>query len=1239
MHELVPRPLLDAVAAGADSWRSVGPVLSIDLVGFTSMAWTLAANGDRGAEALADIADAVFGPIVEAVHTYGGYVAEFGGDAILAIFPPGPNEMAHHADPDTDPEPDHGTVLDAAAAALAISDAAGERGPIHTRFGRFEVGVKVALVAGEVRWDVLDDDSGSRSTYVAWGRAVEEAAELAATGRPGEVLVDPATAYLLRQSLPIEDRDGRHLFLTTDLARPARPLPALPQPQHPLAARFAPDRLLTWDRRGELRPVLTAFLGMAHDAPIEDVRRLVSDIFRLTETYGGVLHQIERAEKGWVILLYWGTPVSFPGDVERALSLLLALRAQSPVRFRAGATVGTAFSGFVGAPVQVGFTCYGSHINLAARLMGLATAGSVLVDGSVLGNAAGVATCTSLGMRELKGVGAPVEVFELAALGGGVVAREHRIVGRDAELATLHEAVARTAAVGRLHRVSLVGEPGCGKSALLDLLRRREEGVQGLHWLVCRSESHGVRWLQPVRDLVGRWSGVSGVDGVAANSARFTARLDELADALSTDLGDRLRDRASFLAALLDLPVPGSTWAATPPEDRFEGMVDAVSTLLVGLVATGPLVVVLEDVQWLDPTSRELLDRVLEALADSPVTVIATCQEGEQVPSPVDGDGLVVRIGSLGVEELDQLARSLLGHAPPPWLGGWLARRTEGNPLFAEQLVTYLAGEGLLAPDAPEPAADVAVPPDLRGIIVARFDRLSSPARSALETGAVLGRRFERHVLRRTLAVVGVEATRQAEEEVLAAGLWTADQDNVAFTHQFLWTAATDMPLTSTLRSLHAAAATALEDVSDEGTGRYVGRLAVHHREAGHLGESARYESRASEQALLLGAYADAERHAELGLHDLETMAKSGADRPADLELTLLLALGSGRMITRGQSAPETYEAYERARRITESLPPTRQSFQAVFGLRMAAAFRGDLRGAGALGQHALAMAKEIGDEDLILEATLMIGNTAFWHGRLDEAIDALRQVRQAEVAASHGEFVQQRRLTALFPLLLSQWLVTGDPGLVEVAEQGVAEARALAHRFSEAITLETAAFLAVLDGDVVRARRHGTELLDLAESEPFPVYAQMARAVLGWEGCSSDRSPGAADDVGRAVHELAGMRVILGQTLMECFHADAALAAGDPAHALRATDSGLRRAERTGEAVMTPMLHLLRARASSGAEREDELRQARSLAEGMGQRHVVALVDSEARAGRDAGRTSRRAELDRESHGLNHQD
>jgi class 3 adenylate cyclase len=1209
VHELAPRPLLDAVASGVSSWEAEAPVLSIDLVGFTAMAWTLASAGDRGAEALADIADEVFAPIVEAVHRGGGYVAEFGGDAILALFPDGPE-----------------AAPGAATAAAAVAEGARRRGPIRTRFGRFDVGVKVALALGEVRWDVLDDEGATTSTYVAWGRAVEQAAVLAATGSPGEVLLDPGAAALLAASFPVEVRDGVHRLGPLDaggLDDGADEAPAALDPPgepHPLAGRFAPARLLAWDRRGELRPVVTTFISLAQDAPIEDVRRLVGDVFRLTETYGGVLHQVERAEKGWVVLLYWGAPVSFPGDVERALGLLLALRAGCPVEFRAGTTVGTAFSGLVGAPVQVGFSCYGSHINLAARLMGSAAPGTLLVDASVLGNAAGVAAWRSLGPREFKGVGAPVEVFELLAPSGASVVREHRVVGREAELAALEGVLDRSSVAGRLHHVALVGEPGAGKTVLLETLRRRREGVGGLQWVTCRSESHGIRWLHPVRDLVRRWAGSASGEDVAATSDRFWSRLRALASSSPTgEPSERdLQGHGSFLAALLDLPVPGSAWAATSPEDRFAGMTAAVAFLLSALARSGPLVLVLDDAQWLDPTSRDLLLDVLDGLADCPVTVVVTCHEPEQVLRPAGrAPDLDLRLGLLDLERVGQLAGALLQEEAPGWLAPWLLERSEGNPLFAEQLVTFLAGEGAFDEGRREhPPADVEVPPDLRSVLVARLDRASEAGRRALEAGAVLGRRFERPLLRRTLSVLGVADPHRAEEEALASGLWVADRDDLAFTHELLWAAARDMPLTSTLRTLHAAAAQVLEDTPDEGTGRYVNRLALHHRGAGHLATSARYEVRASELALLLGAYGDAEEHADLGLGDLAALAEeSGAPVPPDLEISLALALGSGRMITRGQSDPETFAAYERAHAITEALPPTRQSFQALFGLRMAAAFRGDLRAATALGERALSMATAIGDDDLVLEARLMVGNMEFWHGRLAEAVPTLQRVRDAEVTDSHGAFVQQRRLTALLPLLISRWLATGDPSALRDAAAGVDEARALGHRLSEAIVVETAAFLAALSGDAPGAERHARDLLELAEAEPFPIYVLIARVVLAWAAAARHGSHDAPEDAERAIHDLAAMRVVLGATLMELFHAEAALAVGDLERARRVADSGLRLAARTGEVVMTPLLHLVRARASAGAERRAALEAARASAAAMGQEHVLSLVTAAALA------------------------
>jgi len=1196
---------MDAVADGILSGVDVGPVLSVDLVGFTSMAWSLASHGFRGAEVLAEIADGVFSAITAAIHAYGGHVGEFGGDAVLGVFPPGLDDRPGRA----------------LAAALEIAETGRGRGAVSTPFGSHDVGVKVAVADGEVRWDVLDDATGRTSTYVYWGDGVVRAAELAAGGAAGDVGVDDTVVAALDGRVRAAAVAGRLVVEEVVGPLPDRMAPDVPSQPHPLATRFAPPRLLTWDRRGELRPVVTTFIALGPDATIDDVHVLVEHLFRLRETYGGVVHQIERAEKGWVVLLYGGAPVSFPGDVERALSLVLALRDECPVPFRSGTTVGTAYSGMVGGRVQSGFSCYGSHINLAARMMGKAELGSLLVDRSVLRQAAGIAETREVGSFTFKGVGEPVDVFELLRPAETLVRRLHPLVGREAEVAAITGVLASSAQDGDVRRLVVGGEPGAGKSSLLAEIRRHREGVDGAEWLAARAESHGSRWLSPVRDLVRRWAGVTVATDPTTVLASLRLRSDDVASRLGSPWAQRLTNAVPVLAALLDVVVPGSDWAAVAPEDRWEELTEAVATVLGAVSAAGPTVLVVDDVQWCDPESAELLRSAVARVGRAPLTVVATCHE------PVQADvffavapDAYVGVGPLDEAALGRMAADLLGVAPPPWLAGWLAGRTEGNPLFAEQLVAYLAAAGHLADGASsEPPADVEIPPDLRGVLVASLDRLGPDARRAAEAAAVLGRRFERSVLGRLLAVLGgvtgegvvdLGPVDRAEHELMSAGVWSPDRDATAFTHELLWSAASDMALMSTLRALHGAAAVALEAEPDEGTGRFVVRLAVHHRRAGHPLVAARYEVRASDQALLLGAYRDAAVHAELGLLDIagvDAEADVEVDGARDVELMLVLALGSSRMITHGQAAPETHDAFARAHEITAALPATRHSFQALFGLRMTAAFRGDLATATSLGERALAMAEAMGDDDLLLEALLMVGNMQFWRGEVLEALESLARVRAAGTVSSHGAFVQQRRLTALFPLLLSRWLVEGDDRCRVDAESGVLEARELGHRFSEAIVVETAAFLAVLADRPADAARFGEDLRRLAQDEGFPSYAVMARGATAWaDAVQHPQQPELVDAVGRAARDLATLGVVLGQTLMLLFEADAAARAGLTGRVDTVTRRALDLAGRTGERVFVPELMRLRASVLGTGDARVVLGTALEQAHGSGQKTVA---------------------------------
>ncbi|MFN8156652.1 MAG: AAA family ATPase [Candidatus Nanopelagicales bacterium] len=1200
MHELTPRHLLDSVAAGTTSEHDPdAPVLSVDLVGFTAMAWDLASHGFRGAELLADITDGVFASVVAAIYHHGGYVAEFGGDAVLGIFPVR-----------------EGRDLAALAAGLEIAEHGSAR---HvTPFGEYEVLVKVGIARGEMRWDVLSDETGTTATYVHWGTAVVRATELASGGSGESVILDdPVVERLADEVVVVRDAAGRAVLQS--LASPPQPLP-LPAPEepHPLAPMFAPTRLLTWDRRGELRPVVTTFLSLGADASIDDVRTLIRHLFRLRAVYGGVVHQVERAEKGWVVLLYGGAPVSFPRDVERSLSLLLDLRDQCPVPFRSGTTVGLAYSGMVGSAVQSGFSCYGSHINLAARIMAGGELGSLRSDASILGRAPGIVDPESLGERTFKGIGRPVEIFELQRPESSAVRRVHPLVGREGETQQIAAVVEEAAVEGAQRRIVLAGEPGVGKTSLLSELRRHDEGVAGSQWLVARAESHSARWMTPVRDLVRRWSDVAPTAAPEAARDSVDRRIAATVELVGPERAAALAGASDVLAALLDVPVPGSSWAATPADERYELLVQAVAAMLDCAAATGPTVLVADDVQWYDEGSLDLLRDALGRLPDRPLVLVATCHDPAQAEGLLgDQVDLSLTLGPLAEPGLVALASGMLGRPAPSWVGPWLARRTEGNPLFAEQLLGLLAGDGLL--DSDEPPADVDLPPDLRGTLVSTLDRLSAPGHRAAECAAVLGRRFERTVLARMVTELDggdptldpdLDALAASEAELIASGIWQPERETLAFSHDLLRAAAGDMMLTATTRRLNAAAAVALESEPDAGTGRFTARLADHHRAAGHLARASSYEARASDQALQLGAYRDAARHAEAGLDDL-----SRADPDPDLqalELTLVLALGSSRMITHGQAAQETMSAYQRAADICEHLPSTRQSFQALFGLRMAAAFRGDLSTAAALGESALAMAEEMRDDDLVLEALLMVGNLDFWRGDLDRALQSLERVRAAQPTASHGEFVQQRRLTALFPTLLSRALIEGDDAVRDDAETGVAEATELGHRFSQAIVLETAAFLAVLGGRPEDARRHGAALVALSEDEGFPTYRSMGAAAVAWADAVLGGGPSSVAGIEAAAYELASFGVRLGTSLMQTFVADAALRTGDVDRALAASETALRHAERTGESVMVPTLQLLRARCLPPRQRAGARSAAVDAAVRSGQTAVLRTIGSD---------------------------
>jgi len=1141
MRELVPRFLLDRIACG-ERWGTVeATALHLDLAGFTPMTEALSAHGPHGAEIVAEILESLRVPIVETVHERGGFISASAGDALTAVFI-GP----HHAS-------------QGLAAARGIAATVAPLRAHLTPYGSFSVAVRLGLGTGAAAWEELRSRDGRRRTYVFRGSAIARAVAAEVRASAGELVLDPSVQ---RAPAPAPRPDD------------ARAEPAAPAGPHPLTTTFVADELLAWDGPGEFRAIVPLFVGL----PGERLPAIIEDVFDLQERFGGTLSPVEVGDKGYVVLQIWGTPVGYEGDADRAIRFATELRRRHP-EVRVGASYGVAFTGIIGPAVQEDFAVYGAQVNLAARLMGAAAPGDVLLSPALTARVRDHFALRSAGRHRLKGIAEPVAIH--AVLDGAPSARPARAcVGRDRELAALAAALSALGRGDSGGMVLISGEAGIGKSSVAAEGRRRFAAGR---WVTTTADPVWRQALQPLRRLA---------YDLLEQSADATREVNEQRlDAVLARLG--LEADRDFLGALVELHRPGSEWEHAAPAERQRRLLAALIELLRALAADG-LVLEVEDVHWADLETRAFLPELASALADVPFALVLTTRpvgEGDPLAATSPSVHRVeIGLGALPAGELGAVASGILGEALAPPTVTWLAERTAGNPFFAEQLALHLSESGLLT-RTPEGlvarVADAALPPSVEEVVVARLDDLPAAARRVVVTASVLGASPNLSELEAMLALAGVAI--ELDDAVAAAerrGFWTRAASRLAFSHALVRDAAYGTLLLATRRRLHRDAAAAIEQRGEDQLGPHLHRLATHHAGAEQFDRAIACERGAADRALGLGAYREAGEYAAHGLALTERLADPSASRP--IELALWLALGSARIVTDGQAAPETKWAYDRAAALSEAAPDTREGFRALFGLRTFYLFAGDHGTSLTMAERSLKVAERLEDEDLLMQAHLMVGNARFWVGDLDGAERHLGELQHRRGRDRHADhlaaFAQDPRFTAVFPAALARSLRGDDAGALAMAEEALSDARALGHRFSEAMILQVIGFLHCRDGRPELAEPVGEKLVALSRREGFPVYAAIGSLVVGWaQARRGDTERGLALITSTAAQMKAGgMKVAT--TLFGALIADAQLDAGHPEAGLEAAEAAIADARERRELVFVPDLERLRARALEAA-------------------------------------------------------
>ena len=889
------------------------------------------------------------------------------------------------------------------------------------------------------------------------------------------------------------------------------------------------------------------------------------------------------------VLAYFGWPTADEADTERAVRAGLAvIDAAGSVmvdgeclQARVGIATGLVVVGaVVGTGAAREHNVAGETPNLAARLQALAEPETLVVADATHDLIAGLFDCQDLGAVALKGFPRTVRVWRVvqerpvrSRFEAMRPATLPPLIGRDEELDLLISRW-RQAKQGAGQMVLISGEPGIGKSRLIAGLIERLAGeeCQVLRYY-CSSHQRDSA-LHPVISQIEHQAGFTRTDSPAE---KFPKLETLLAPACPST------EELALLSELVSVPVAGPLAPLRfSPQQRKEKTFAALWRWLERLAASRPLLVILEDAHWADPTTRDLTDLVADRLPGQPILLLVTFRP--EFTAPWVGQGGVTllalnRLGrreaaaiAAGIDDAGTLSRELLDR---------IVVQSDGVPLFIEELTKSVveAERG-----ASQGAAAHPVPSSLQGSLLARLDRLAG-AKQVAQIGAVIGREFSYELLA-AVAPMPDPALVEGLERLVAAGLLFARGRPPEAFYRFKHSLVQDTAYESLLRSrrgpFHAKIVTALRRLEPNLEATRPELFGHHCAQAGLAEEAAEYFSRAGEQSITRSAIGEARAHLQRG----SALAASMSENPARhaLEARLLLALGSVSVITEGYGRAELAATLERAVALSRLADQKPLLIRALFGEWAYKVHRGDLATALVAATEMVALAERETERILYVMAATCLGINYAYAGRLLEARDIFEKCLAEPSISEPPDFgsphPQDHEVLARTYLATTLARLGQGRRADDEARKAIERGRELKHHPSLAMALTMGCRQAWLLRDEQLVQERATELIALSEEQGFPYWLARGRCYAGWVAVVQGRVEDGIALLQQALSYLESTDVAMGN--IAGLVGDAYAHSGRHATALEYVDRALQVSAHTGEVSMDAELYRLRGVARS---------------------------------------------------------
>jgi class 3 adenylate cyclase/tetratricopeptide (TPR) repeat protein len=1047
------------------------------------------------------------------------------------------------------------------------------------------------------------------------------------------------------------DEEGAVLVWTGD-AVPA-PVPVSDQAHAPLAytPAYLAEKILTSRAalEGERKQVTVLFADLKGSTELiqgldpEEARQLLDPALRVmmgaVHRYEGTVNQV----LGDGIMALFGAPVAHEDHAVRACYAALAMQAAMrryaedvrrshglEMQARVGLNSGEVVVRAIGNDLHMDYSAVGQTTHLAARMEQLATPGSVRLTAATLRLAEGFVQVNALGQFPVKGLAEPVEVFELVRasairrrLQASAARGLTRFVGRQQELAALQQALERTGA-GHGQVVAVVGEAGVGKSRLL------YEFIHSHHtpgWLVLESASvsygKATPYL-PIIDVLKRYSHVDEHDDTRTIRAKVTGQVLTL-DAL-------LQDTVPALLSLLDALPEDSPFLQLDPPQRRQRTLDALKRVLLRESQEQPLLLVFEDLHWIDSETQALLHSLVETLPTTRLLLLVNYRPEYQHGWGSKTYYTQLRLDPLPPVSADEFLSALLGDdASLEPLTPLLIARTEGNPFFLEESVRTLVETGVLVGERGayrlgHALAGIQVPATVQAVLAARIDRLPAEAKHLLQSAAVIGTEVPLPLLQAIAALP--EAVLQRHLTTLQSAEFLYEtrlfpEHAYTFKHALTHEVAYGSLLLERRRVLHASIVEALEALAGERVAGVtseekglsasrqdpdqVERLA-HHAIRGEVWAKAlAYCRQAGEKALARSAHREAIGYFEQALSALPHLPEQRdiLEQAVDLRLALRTALGPlgdlGRILTLLREAESLAEALADPHRLGRVLLFLANHCNQV----------GKYDQAIAAAQRALAL--DAAGGDVVLSANQYLGQAYEAQGNYHRAIDYT--VASLDRTRLHERFDQ-----VFLPAVISRARLAtcyAELGMfVEgraFGEEGLRIAEEVAHPGSAMRAYHGLGLLAFRQGDLPRALPCLERALSICREADLTGLFPMMAAALGAVYTLGGRGTDAVSLLTPAMEQIMATESVRFQAFCCLSLGEAQVLAGrlEEAHVLaeRALALAREHQERGNQAYALRLLGDIAARREPLEATPAEARyyQALALSEELGMRPLVA--------------------------------